>query len=89
MLYYPKMSRISEPHGIIHADNESHYIGDANEDNRKAFKDGAQWQKKSTVNKACEWLKDFCSEHYIMCYSDCSEIVTEQILDIFKEKMEE
>ena len=46
LLYYPKMSRISEPHGIIPADNESHYIGDANEDNRKAFKAGAKWQKE-------------------------------------------
>jgi len=40
---YPKMSRISEPHGITPADNESHYIGDANEDNRKAFKKSAEW----------------------------------------------
>ena len=46
LLYYPKMSRISEPHGIIPADNKSHYLGDANEDNRKAFIVGAQWQKE-------------------------------------------
>ena len=46
LLHYPKMSRISEPHGFIPADNKSHYLGDANEDNRKAFIVGAQWQKE-------------------------------------------
>lgn len=40
---YPKMSRISEPHGVIPADNKSHYLGDANEENRAAFKAGAEW----------------------------------------------
>lgn len=55
LLYYPKMSRISEPHGFIPADNKSHYLGDANEDNRKAFIVGAQWQKEqdqSTIELA-------------------------------------
>lgn len=55
LLYYPKMSRISESHGIIPADNESHYLGDANEDKRKAFIVGAQWQKEqdqSTIELA-------------------------------------
>ena len=46
LLHYPKMSRISEPHGFIPVDNKSHYLGDANEDNRKAFIVGAQWQKE-------------------------------------------
>ena len=54
LLYYPKMSRISEPHGIIPADNQSHYLGDANEDNRKAFKAGAQWQKEQDK----QWLAE-------------------------------
>lgn len=49
LLHYPKMSRISEPHGFIPADNESHYLGDANEDNRKAFIVGAQWQKQQNT----------------------------------------
>jgi hypothetical protein len=55
LLHYPKMSRISEPHGFIPADNKSHYLGDANEDNRKAFIAGAQWQKEqdqSTIELA-------------------------------------
>ena len=55
LLHYPKMSRISEPHGFIPADNKSHYLGDANEDNRKAFIVGAQWQKEqdqSTIELA-------------------------------------
>ena len=40
---YPKMSRLSEPHGVIPADNKTHYLGDANEENRAAFKSGAKW----------------------------------------------
>ena len=54
LLYYPKMSRISEPHGFIPADNKSHYLGDANEDNRKAFIVGAQWQKHQNAIEAKE-----------------------------------
>lgn len=34
---YPKMSRISEPHGVIPADNKSHYLGDGNEEKREGF----------------------------------------------------
>ena len=34
---YPKMSRISEPHGVIPADNNSHYLGDGNEEKREGF----------------------------------------------------
>ena len=37
------MSRLSEPHGVIPADNKTHYLGDANEGNRVAFKAGAEW----------------------------------------------
>ena len=40
---YPKMSRLSEPHGVIPADNKTHYLGDANEENRVAFRAGAEW----------------------------------------------
>ena len=54
LLHYPKMSRISEPHGFIPADNKSHYLGDANEDNRKAFIVGAQWQKHQNAIEAKE-----------------------------------
>ena len=38
---YPKMSRVSEPHGIIPADYESHNLGDANEEKREGFITGA------------------------------------------------
>lgn len=55
LLHYPKMSRVSEPHGVIPADNKSHYLGDANEDNRKAFIVGAQWQKEQ---KPAEWNEE-------------------------------
>ena len=54
LLHYPKMSRISEPHGIIPADNKSHYLGDANENNRKAFIVGAQWQKEQDAPETKE-----------------------------------
>lgn len=37
---YPKMSRVSEPHGLIPADNKSHYLGDANEEKRIGFIEG-------------------------------------------------
>jgi len=43
---YPKMSRISEPHGIIPADNESHYIGDANVEKREGFIEGYHQAEK-------------------------------------------
>lgn len=46
---YPKMSRLSEPHGVIPADNKTHYLGDANEENRDAFKAGAEWMTKQGV----------------------------------------
>ena len=66
LLHYPKMSRISEPHGVIPADNESHYIGDANEDNRKAFKVGAEWKREQMIEKAADWLEDHIYEYLKM-----------------------
>ena len=43
---YPKMSRVTEPHGIIPADYKSHYIGDANEEKRIGFIEGYHQAKK-------------------------------------------
>lgn len=43
---YPKMSRITEPHGIIPADYKSHYIGDANEEKRIGFIEGYHQAEK-------------------------------------------
>lgn len=34
---YPKQSSISEGHGVIPADHESHLLGDANEDKREGY----------------------------------------------------
>jgi hypothetical protein len=54
LLYYPIMSRISEPHGVIPADTQSHYLGDANQDKREGFIDGAKWQKQQMMQDAIE-----------------------------------
>ena len=43
---YPKMSRISEPHGVIPADYESHYLGDANAEKREGFIEGYHQAEK-------------------------------------------
>ena len=43
---YPKMSRISEPHEAIPADNQSHYIGDANAEKREGFINGYHQAEK-------------------------------------------
>lgn len=48
---YPKMSRLSEPHGVIPADSKTHYLGDANEENRVAFKVGAEWMAGQGLTK--------------------------------------
>lgn len=50
---YPPMSRISEPHGVISADNKSHYLGDVNEENRVAFKTGAEWMAGQGLGERC------------------------------------
>ena len=41
------------------------------------------------IEKGCEWLKDFCDEHYIMSYIDSHEVETKELVEIFKKKMEE
>lgn len=55
---YPKMSRLSEPHGVIPADNKTHYLGDANEENRVAFKAGAEWMAGlgASFNTEVGWI---------------------------------
>ena len=40
---YPKMSRVSESHGIIPACSKSYYLGDANEEKREGFEAGANY----------------------------------------------
>lgn len=51
----------------------------------QAVKAGAEY----AFAKAEEWLKDFCNEHYIMSYTDSSEVDTKELIDIFKKKVEE
>jgi len=58
---YPKMPRLSEPHGVIPADNETHYLGDANEENRNAFKAGAEWMAEQGYSQE-ETVEDKCLE---------------------------
>ena len=55
---YPKMPRLSEPHGVIPADNKTHYLGDANEENRIAFKAGAEWMEEQGISCEAEAVKD-------------------------------
>lgn len=45
--------------------------------------------REKVIEKACEWLKDFCNEHYIMSYSDSHEVGTDELIETFKKKMEE
>lgn len=44
----------------------------------KSFKDGAEWMHSETINKACEWLKDYLDDDD-----------TEAFLIDFKRAMEE
>lgn len=43
---YPKMSRITEPHGVIPADDVSHFVGDANTERREGFIEGYHQAEK-------------------------------------------
>ena len=44
---------------------------------------------QDAVEKASHWLEDFCNEHYIMSYSDSHEVGTDELMEIFKKKIEE
>lgn len=59
---YPKMSRLSEPHGVIPADNKTYYLGDANEENRAAFKAGAEWMAEQGETQ----------EHFVIGHTEAS-----------------
>lgn len=56
---YPKMSRITEPHGVIPADYKSHYIGDANEEKREGFIAGYH-QAEKDLELTWEDIRDIC-----------------------------
>ena len=51
----------------------------------QAIKAGAEY----AIAKAVEWLNDFCNEHYIMSYSDSHEVEINELIEIFKKKMED
>ena len=53
---YPKMSRISETHGVIPADNKSHCLGDANEENREAFIKGYDQAMQDLLKDANQYM---------------------------------
>ena len=44
---------------------------------------------QDAVDKAIEWIECFCNEHYIMSYADSYEVGTDELIEIFKKKMEE
>lgn len=54
---YPKMSRVSEPHGVIPADSKSHYLGDANAEKREGFVKG--------YNQATEEILEAVKNHLL------------------------
>lgn len=65
---YPKMSRISETHRVIPADNKSHRFGDANEENREAFIKGydqAMQDIKQYVEKLIRHEEKELGEHNV------------------------
>lgn len=41
----------------------------------------------AAIEKACDWIKELCSNCYIMNYTDCCELIDEEIIDWFKRAM--
>ena len=80
---FPKMSRITEPHGIIPADYESHYIGDANEEKRIAFVKGYHQAEKDIKKE----LSDLFQEFTLDCINDNKDIHILHFMDVFKNKL--
>ena len=91
---YPKMSRISEPHGVIPADNKSHYLGDANAEKREGFVEGYH-QAEKDLELTWEDVRDICSIQYIVLneYNDyngpSSNILYQEVLKRFKAQKKE
>ena len=54
---------------------------------RIGFIDGAQWEHKRLVEKACEWLSDN-KDNYII-YIEGETLVDDQIIKDFRNAMEE
>ena len=88
---YPKMSRISEPHGIIPADNKSHRLGDANEENREAFIKGYEQAMQDFLEKADKFFNEelftrFSGEEHRVASNKCMNL--QQFIEQFKNYME-
>lgn len=49
----------------------------------------ANWQKEQLINKACEWLKALNNEHEIISFTDCHGVETEELIQYFKNFMED
>ena len=90
---YPKMSRISEPHGLIPADNQSHYLGDGNEEKRECFIMGYHqaekdneltWEDMMLIHRC---IKDAMNYHpyKIMESVERQKVVYQEVLKRFKE----
>jgi len=89
---YPKMSRITEPHGIIPADYKSHYIGDANEEKRIGFVEGYRQAEKDLeltwedVSKIISIDQQVCGTMGISDYTHNHQQAMEEVLKRFKER---
>jgi len=90
---YPKMSRISEPHGLIPADNKSHYLGDGNEEKREGFIAGYLQAEKDLeltnedVYDIWRIYNEVCAEGKIFGFDETSQEVLKRFRD-FKERKE-
>lgn len=80
---YPKMSRISEPHGVISADNELHYLGDANEEKREGFIEGYHQAEKDIK----EELSNLFQEFMLDCIQDDTDTHILHFIDVFNNKI--
>lgn len=45
--------------------------------------------KKQVIDKACEWLRALNNEHQIMSLTDCHNVETEELIQYFKNFMED
>ena len=64
---YHKMSRVSEPHGVIPADNETHYLGDGNSEKREGYIKGYI----EAIQDTKEWLKQNAGRNIYVCCDEC------------------
>ena len=87
---YPKISRISEPHGVISADNKSHYLGDANAEKREGFVEGYHQAEKDLeltwedISKITSIDQQVCGVMGISNYTYNHQQAMEEVLKRFK-----